>query len=118
MKIKKEKIISTIALVLCLIFVATNSFAAVSHFKGEINPEGSDTVKSILSTVLAIVRTVGAGVAVLILMVIGCKYMLASAGERAEIKKYAIHYVVGAVVLFASSAIISIIKSFVDSSLS
>ena len=72
----------------------------------------SKKITDILGIVLTVVRNIGAGLAALILMVLGCKYMLASAGDRAEIKKHAITYVIGAVVLFASSAILEIVKKF------
>lgn len=116
MKMKKEKIILVALLILGIILISTNSFAAVSHFTGASGADlpGKDTVTNIISSVLAVIRTIGAGVAVAILMVIGCKYMLASAGERAEIKKYAVHYVIGAVVLFAASGLLGIIQNFVS----
>ena len=69
-----------------------------------------DKIVAILSVVLEIVRNVGVGIAVLILLIHGCKYMLASAGEKAEIKKHAITYVIGAIVLFASATILEIIR--------
>ena len=40
--------------------------------------------------------------------------MYSAPGDRAEIKKHAVVYIVGAVVLFASSGILGIIKDFAD----
>ena len=61
-----------------------------------------------------VARIIGVGVALVVLMVIACKYMIASAGDRADIKKNAIPYVVGAVVLVAASGIISVLQKFVS----
>ena len=41
--------------------------------------------------------------------------MMAAPGDRADIKKHAVVYVVGAVVLFASTGILSIIQMFSES---
>ena len=46
------------------------------------------------------------------LIVLAIKYISAAPGDKAEIKKHAVIYIVGAVVLFAASGIIQIIKTF------
>lgn len=117
---KRYVILKIIVLVFCIISILYNtSFATgiVKKFNGSgANFGGADTkIRSTLAIVLLIVRNIGAGLAGLILMVLGCKYIIASAGERAEIKKNAIVYVIGAVVLFSASAILNIIINFVTS---
>jgi hypothetical protein len=42
------------------------------------------------------------------------KYMMAAPGDKAEIKKSAVIYVVGAIVLFAVGGILSIIQKFAE----
>ena len=76
--------------------------------------EGKDAIVKIVSTVLRLVRIAGVGVAVAVLMHISVKYIIASAGDRADIKKYAWNYVVGALVLFGASGIVSIAQKFVE----
>ena len=51
------------------------------------------------------------------IVVIAAKYMLASAGDRADIKKHAVAYVTGAMILFGSAAIVDIIQGFADSTI-
>lgn len=119
----KRKIIKffTIILVLSIlssIFCLTIEAESLSkQFSGQIS-DGMDSAKTsaqeILTSILEIVRLVGASVAVIILIVLACKYIIASAGDRADIKKYAINYVIGALILFGASGIASLIKSFVD----
>ena len=46
------------------------------------------------------------------LMFLGIKYITASPDGKAEIKKSATQYVVGAVILFAASGILQIVKNF------
>ena len=44
------------------------------------------------------------------LIVLAIKYISAAPGDKAEIKKHAVVYVVGALVLFGASGIIEVIK--------
>ena len=46
------------------------------------------------------------------LIVLAIKYISAAPSDKAEIKKHAVVYVVGAIVLFAASGILQIIKNF------
>ena len=118
MKNNNLKIFSIILILLFVVLISNNTYAAVKDFSGASEGlEGVDTVTTIIGTVLTVVRTVGMGVAIIILIFLGCKYMLASTGERAEIKKYAIHYVTGAIILFAASGLITIIRDAVSATI-
>ena len=59
------------------------------------------------------VRIVGMVIAVVMLAVIGSKYMMAAPSDRADLKKYIPRYVIGAMVLFSASAIVSIVRGWV-----
>lgn len=52
------------------------------------------------------------GVAIIMLIVMAIKYISAAPSEKAEIKKGVTIYIVGAIVLFAASGILGIIKGF------
>ena len=70
------------------------------------------SINRIVGSVLTIVQVVGCGVAVIMLIVLAIKYISAAPGDKADIKKHAVVYVVGAVVLFAASGILGIVKKF------
>ena len=57
------------------------------------------------SRIVNIITTIGIIVAVIVLLVLGIKYMMGSAAEKAEYKKTMIPYLVGAVLIFGASAI-------------
>ena len=40
------------------------------------------------------------------------KYMMSAPGDRADIKKHAVHYVISALILFGVSGILTIISEF------
>lgn len=82
--------------------------------------DGSGAAKSvnnIIGSVLTVVQVVGSGVAVIMLIVLAIKYISAAPSDKAEIKKHAVVYVVGAVVLFAASGIIGIVRRFASSNI-
>lgn len=59
--------------------------------------------------ILGIINTVGMVVSVIILMVIGIKYMLGSIEEKAEYKKSMMGYVIGAMLLFGVTTFANIL---------
>lgn len=79
--------------------------------------DATDASKEIITSILSVVRIVAAAIAIIILIVIACKYILASAGDRADIKKYAVNYIIGAIILFGASGILSIIKELIGDAL-
>ena len=66
---------------------------------------------------LGIAMTIGAVIAAVMMVIIAIKYMTSAPNEKAEIKKYLIPYVVGAVLVFASSGIVGLVISFVEDSI-
>lgn len=77
------------------------------------------TVNNIIGSILTVVQVIGMGVAVIMLIVLAIKYISAAPGDKADIKKHAVVYIVGAVVLFAATGILQLVKNFagvVDSS--
>lgn len=117
----KRKIIKIFILLLCCIISLTViSLADVSDFDGEISGDAANSSREIIvkviATILSTIRIVGIAIAVIMLLTVACKYIIASAGDRADIKKYAINYVIGALILFGASGIITIVKNFVEGS--
>lgn len=117
--IVKVLIIITILSMLILIFNIESFAADEEQFKIDLFENKTTDGKKVetkitnaLGTVLAVTRVIVMGIAIVMLIVLAMKYMISSAGERAEIKKYATTYVVGALVLFAASGILAIIEEF------
>lgn len=59
--------------------------------------------------IVGIIQIIGIVVAVVILLVLGIKYMTGSAQEKAEYKKTMIPYIIGAILIFAASTIVNVI---------
>ncbi len=117
---KTIKLVSLVLIIaVILIFTNSNVYASISPFldTSQIQAQqdtAADSVQNITGTILAVVQVIGVAVAVIMLIVLAIKYMMSAPNDRAEIKKHAVVYVVGAVVLFASSGILGIIRGFAD----
>lgn len=106
-----------VALLVCAFasFSEVNATGALEKFTGKISDKtAKDGVINITSTVLNIVRYAGSGIALIMLTFIFIKYMLSAASERAELKKNLIPFTIGAVVLFAASNIVGLMKTVAD----
>ena len=89
------------------------SISAGTMFSNAVDNTGaSGTVSTIIGSIITIVQIIGVGVAIIMLIVLAIKYISAAPGDKADIKKHAVVYVVGAIVLFAASGILGIIKQF------
>ena len=73
-----------------------------------------DTVMKSANIVIGIIQAVGIAAAIIMLIMVAIKYLTAAPGEKADIKKSIIIYVVGAVLLFAATGILGIIQGFAN----
>lgn len=76
------------------------------------NDKANAAAQNVAGAFAVVVKIAGVGIAMVMLIVLAMKYMLAAPGDKAEIKKHAVVYVVGAVILFAATQIIGIIADF------
>lgn len=115
---KLSKIIPVMLIAIMVISTATTVFAAAVN--GGIDPsgltgtsvQGTEKIQSLGNQVITILSTVGSVAAVIVLIVLGIKYMMGSAEEKAEYKKTLMPYVIGAALIFAASAIAGILYGF------
>ena len=85
----------------------------LTQFNGKTDTSGaSASVTNIIGALINIIQIIGSGVAIIMLIVLAIKYISAAPGDKADIKKHAVVYVVGAIVLFAASGLLGIIKNF------
>ena len=113
------KILVVLMFALQIILIANNVFAAGQAWtpnfselenKGAGNAETS--VKDIMGAIITIIRIIGTGISIIMITYVAIKYMSAAPQEKAEFKKSATALIVGAVVLFAGTNILTIISNF------
>lgn len=117
--VKKTSIILVILILLCTI-MSTYIYAAQSTIPNpdEYEP-GSEAapakITNMLGTIANIVQVVGIVFAVVILIMLGIKYMVGSVEERADYKKTMIPYLVGTVLIFGIGTILKLINNLTTS---
>ena len=79
------------------------------------NSTNTNSITDIGNKVMGIIQVIGTIAAVAIVMVLGIKYMMGSAEEKAEYKKTMIPYLVGAILLFAATTVATAIYNFANS---
>ncbi len=70
--------------------------------------------KTTVSNIIGIVQFICYAAAVVLIVILGVKFMTASPDGKAEIKKSAVIYVVGAVLVFAAGLILNLIKNMTN----
>ena len=122
MKNRMLKRIVKIVLIILTFFVIFRGNVFAAPEKIDINGFGGDSsntnaVSNTLGKALYVFQVAGMGIAAIMLVALGIKFMVASPGERAEIKKHLTIYVFGAVLMFGASGISALIRNFFIDSL-
>ncbi len=123
-----RKVIKVVSVLLMMVMVAimlsTSVFATwddidINQFNSvKDNSTASGTFTQVIGSIITLVQVVGMGVAIIMLVVMAIKYISAAPSEKAELKKGITIYVVGAIVLFAASGILQVIKNFAVNNIS
>ncbi len=111
---KTNKIIVTLLIVLTIVTISVSSFATAGDVLQKLDGTtgvdvNTNNITNLGNSIIAVVRIVGVIVAVVILLVLGIKYMMGSAEEKADYKKSMIPYIIGAILIFASSTIVGVV---------
>ena len=119
MNAKTQKILVFIATILLIFSLGANVVLAADN-SSLITPNSitaqapsSNEIQDVGGKILGVLQTIGVVLAVVILVILGIKYMMGSAEEKAEYKKTMIPYLVGAVFIFAAPILANIVYNFV-----
>ena len=117
--LKKSMVVILLASMIFSVLLTFQNYAEasmpdISTIEGAGDASTANSVEKIVGAILYITKVIAVGVGLIMLTAVAIKYMSSAPGDKAEIKKYAVVYVVGAVVLFAASAILGIIKDFAE----
>ncbi len=123
-----KKIISIILImsILNMFFITIKSYAegttdqgiseVIEAMKETSNPssmENSDSnTKNLINSVIGILQFVGSGISIIVITIMGLKYLLAAPSEKAEVKKMAIPIIIGCVLLFGAVNLVGAIEDF------
>ena len=110
----------TLIFILFSFVVCRNIALADINLSDKITPKdngATDSFKVAMNIIVFIAQLIATGVAVIMLVALGIKYMVSSVNEKAEIKKHAVVYIVGAIIAFGSTGILQIFRNFITKSL-
>lgn len=119
-KNKLFKIIIAVLIAIALFVVLTqNSFSTSfvgdisNKFNGRLDKsDATNTVGTIIAKAINVLQVIGMGVAILMLVITGIRWVGASPSGKANLKKESTYYVMGAVFIFAAMGLLEIIKRF------
>jgi len=115
MSTKTMKVLTLVATILLVVSLgATTVFGLTPNQLTGTEPT-SNEITTLGQKIIGILQTVGIVLSVVILVVLGLKYMMGSAEEKADYKKTMIPYVVGAVCIFLAPTIANAVYNLVNS---
>ncbi len=108
-EMKKSILILLILMCFFIIFVPRYSYA-IDTGLGDLNAYGGGDTDSVelqerAETILGVIQIIGVVVSVVMLIVIGIKYMLGSVEEKAEYKQTLKPYLIGAFLVFSGTTV-------------
>ncbi|MCI8444522.1 MAG: hypothetical protein HFJ37_05135 [Clostridia bacterium] len=115
-----KKTIYKVLIMLMMSFMVISTMLPVfaapdpSKYDGSGATANTDKIDTLGQNIISIVSTVGSIVSVVVLIVLGVKYMMGSAEEKAEYKKTLLPYIIGAALVFAASTIASVVFNFAN----
>ena len=103
--------IITILLIIATILGALNMVFAVDIPSGTATGVTGTGLDTTTSNIIGIVQFVCYAAAVILLVTLGVKWLIAAPDQKADLKKSAVIYVIGAVLVFAAGAILQVIRN-------
>ena len=112
----RKKIISILSIIAVAILIFSvfvpETMAVISPSQIQGSDSSSDTqIASMGNKIVSVIKNIGIVVSVAVLVVLGIKYMMGSAEEKAEYKKTMLPYFIGALLVFSASGIVTVIQS-------
>lgn len=113
---KSMKILTVLLMAVMLISLTTNVFAAAVN-PGDLTADFTGDATELTNKagkIMGMIRNIAAIAAVIIIMVLGVKYMLGSVEEKADYKKSFVPLIVGIILVVAATSIATFIFNMAE----
>ena len=124
LKINKKLLLKIIVVILMILAVglmmSNRSFAwdmELEKYEDAKGGRAGNAATNVMAAIINLTSTGGAGIAIIMLVVIGVQYVSKGAEGKAEAKKDLTGYIVGAIILFGVSGILKLLQMFISSNL-
>lgn len=77
----------------------------------------SEGIPAAINSIISLLQYVGSGIAIIVVTILGIKYILASPSEKADVKKSIMPIIIGCVLLFGGVNIAKLIANFSDNAI-
>ena len=84
---------------------------AMEDAKSE-NMAGESNISKIINTIIGLLQITGTGISIIVVTLLGIKYLMASPSEKADTKKSIIPIAIGCVLLFGAVNLMSAVYDF------
>lgn len=115
MKLKRCLII-ILSIILMVSVLHTVSFASVTDLIGTMEgvntPAEDEKVQGVINTIIGLLQIAGTGIALITITMLGIKYLMASPGEKADVKKQIMPILIGCILLFGAVTLMSAVYNF------
>ena len=108
------KIITILLIIATILGAVSMVFADSIEIPGSGNPIPGTGLDTTVKNIIGIVQFICYAAAVILLVILGVKWISAAPDAKADIKKSAVIYVVGAALVFAAGAILQVIRNVMD----
>lgn len=120
----KNKLISKVIITICVTLIVVSMFNNFSLATGDnfdfsgfesqtASGELMGPVQTVMGGIISAVRIVFIGIAFIMIMYIGIKYISSAPEDRAEIKKSSVQFTIGALILFGSATILTFLEQVI-----
>lgn len=104
-----------IILVMSICVQAADYNDAISAMNGMTSDDGDPTsgkLGSIINAAIGVIQMVGTGISLIMVTILGIKYILAAPNDKADVKKQITPMLIGAIILFGSVNLVQLVADF------
>ena len=111
-----RRIVNLLLVVMFVFSIFSTVHAAIDPTTVITGPSssGASSLYKAGNIILGIFQALGAGVAMVALLVLAIRYMYSSPDEKAEVKKKLIPYIMGGVMVFGATSLVKIVETFTN----
>lgn len=111
----KRKLITFLIIISVLVtLVPLNAYAKMDT-NISISIDDAKSSEPIIIRILGTLQVIGSAISVIALTIIGIRYMISSAEEKANMKGVIGYYIIGAILVFATSNVIGVAYRMISS---
>lgn len=111
-----KKIINLLFLFIVLLGMYSNVFADdinTGDYTDIYNPGGTGGLNTMGGKILGLVQAIGTSVSVIMIVVIAIRYFVSAPDQKADVKSKLIPFLIGAILLFGASNLLSLLVTVV-----